>query len=77
MLSEEARNNLLEQCLKLATENKITDRNAWHLDLISHLPDIVGSGPAARAQHSSSSSFNFQKMSGGLDAGDSQRCCVL
>lgn len=68
MLSENARNALLEQCLKLATENKITDRNAWHLDLITHLPEIVSSG-STRNQSSSSSSFNFQKMSGGLDAG--------
>jgi hypothetical protein len=67
VLSEQARNALLEQCLKLATENKITDGNAWHLDLIQHLPDIVSSGPG-RAQ-GSSSGYNFQKMSGGLDAG--------
>jgi condensin complex subunit 2 len=67
VLSEQARNALLEQCLKLATENKITDGNAWHLDLIQHLPDIVSSGPG-RGQ-GSSSGYNFQKMSGGLDAG--------
>jgi hypothetical protein len=67
VLSEQARNALLEQCLKLATENKITDGNAWHLDLIQHLPDIVSSGPG-RGQ-GSSGGYNFQKMSGGLDAG--------
>jgi len=72
MLSEEARSALLEQCLKLATENKITDRNAWHLDLISHLPDIVGSGSVGNR----SSGYNFQKMSGGLDAGTCKPSCM-
>jgi hypothetical protein len=68
-LTEEQCAVLLEQCLKLATENKITDRNAWHLQLISYLPDIVGSGSSSRAR-GGSSSYNFQKMSGGLDAGE-------
>lgn len=77
-LSEEARTMLLEQCLKLASENKINDRNAWSLDLITHLPDIVGSGPSRAQQSHNNSTYNFQKMSGGLDAGThSITICVL
>lgn len=81
-LTEEACNALLEQCLKLATENKITERNAWQLNLITHLPDIVGGparggsgsrgggrGGAGAVSSSAAAGFNFQKMSGGLDAG--------
>jgi hypothetical protein len=49
---------MFEMCLKLSTENKINDRNVWSLEFITHLPDIVRTSKA-----------NFQKMSGGLEAG--------
>ncbi len=56
--------HIFDTCLKLAAENKITDRNIWALPLIDYLPDIV------RAEAvSEGSGFSFQKMSGGLDAG--------
>lgn len=63
-LSTEALNNMFERCIKLAAENKITDKNVWDLNLIQHLPSIVLAG-----QQASKSAFNFQKISGGLDAG--------
>lgn len=72
-LSSESLNTLFEQCIRLAAENKITDRNVWQLNLISHLPDIVvagaGAGAGAAGSGSGGRGFNFQKMSGGLDAG--------
>jgi hypothetical protein len=58
MLSEAECNAMFEMCLKLSTENKINDRNVWSLEFITHLPDIVRTSKA-----------NFQKMSGGLEAG--------
>jgi condensin complex subunit 2 len=61
-LTPEQLKDLLDNCLKLAAENKITDKNVWALPLISHLPEIVHA--AARTE-----GFNFQKMSSGLDAG--------
>lgn len=63
-LSTDALNTMFEQCIKLAAENKITDKNVWQLDLIKHLPSIVLAG-----QTITTSAFNFQKISGGLDAG--------
>jgi condensin complex subunit 2 len=57
---------MFEQCIKLAAENKITDKNVWQLDLIQHLPSIVQAGQAGGLR---GGGFNFQKMSGGLDAG--------
>jgi hypothetical protein len=65
VLSSDALNALFEHCIKLAAENKITDRNVWQLDLISHLPELVVAGQATRT----AAGFNFQKLSGGLDAG--------
>ena len=35
---------LYENCLKLATENKITSRNTWGLPLIDHISDLVADG---------------------------------
>ncbi|KAF8066223.1 hypothetical protein HT031_002545 [Scenedesmus sp. PABB004] len=64
-LAPEALASMFEHCIKLAAENKITDRNVWQLELIQHLPSIVRSGQGARG----GVPFNFQKMSGGLDAG--------
>jgi condensin complex subunit 2 len=33
--------DLLQNCLQLAAENKITTKNAWDLQLIDHLPNLV------------------------------------
>lgn len=32
---------LFDNCLKLASENKITAKNTWDLPLIDHLSDLV------------------------------------
>ena len=46
---------LYENCLKLATENKITSRNTWELPLIDHISDLVAGDKVGRifckAQH--------------------------
>lgn len=52
--------NLLGQCLKLASENKITAKNTWGLPLIEHLEDLIKAEPETT---------NFQKASVTLDAG--------
>jgi len=33
--------DLLQNCIKLASENKINQRNTWELSLIDHLSDII------------------------------------
>lgn len=63
-LSQEALSAIFDNCIKLAAENKITDKNVWQLNLIEHLPSIIQS-----ARINNAAGFNFQKMSGGLDAG--------
>ncbi|KAK9791389.1 hypothetical protein WJX73_000928 [Symbiochloris irregularis] len=53
---------LYSNCLKLASENKITSRNTWALPLIDHISDLVQpSGEEAAT--------NFQRASVTLDAG--------
>lgn len=53
---------MLGQCLKMASENKITASNTWGLPLIEHLDDLIkGENPG---QHT-----NFQRASVTLDAG--------
>lgn len=32
---------LFDNCLKLASENKITAKNTWSLPLIDHLSDLI------------------------------------
>ncbi|KFM23685.1 Condensin complex subunit 2 [Auxenochlorella protothecoides] len=51
---------MLGQCLKLASENKITAKNTWGLPLIEHLDDLIKAEP---------DSTNFQRASVTLDAG--------
>ena len=54
---------MLGQCLKMASENKITAHNTWGLPLIEHLDDLIQEeGHAGR-------NTNFQKASVTLDAG--------
>ncbi|KAL4421403.1 hypothetical protein ABPG75_010694 [Micractinium tetrahymenae] len=52
---------MLGQCLKLASENKITPQNTWALPLIEHLPDLIREEGGAQT--------NFQRASVTLDAG--------
>lgn len=53
---------MLGQCLKMASENKITASNTWGLPLIEHLDDLIKGENAG--QHT-----NFQRASVTLDAG--------
>lgn len=52
--------DMFEQCLRLAVENKITDKNVWQIPLINHFSDIV--------RTEDSSDFNFHRATGGLEA---------
>ena len=53
---------MLGQCLKMASENKITASNTWGLPLIEHLDDLIKEEDPT--QH-----MNFQRASVTLDAG--------
>jgi len=53
---------MLGQCLKMASENKITASNTWGLPLIEHLDDLIKE--ENHGQHT-----NFQRASVTLDAG--------
>jgi hypothetical protein len=61
---------MLGNVLKMASENKITAKNTWSLQLIDHLSDLVKSGEERT---------NFQRASCTLDAvRASHRCsCVF
>lgn len=63
MLSSGELKMMLGQCLKMASENKITAHNTWGLPLIEHLDDLIQEEgyPGRRT--------NFQKASVTLDAG--------
>lgn len=54
---------MLGQCLKMASENKITAHNTWSLPLIEHLDDLI------KDEHQAGRNTNFQKASVTLDAG--------
>ena len=66
LLTEAELEGILEVSLRLAAENKISDRNVWALPLIDALPELIRHEQALRG---AAGGFNFQKMSGGLDAG--------
>lgn len=53
---------MLGQCLKMASENKITAHNTWGLPLIEHLDDLIKEDDPTRHP-------NFQRASVTLDAG--------
>lgn len=55
--------DLLQNCIKLATENKINQRNTWELQLIDHISEIVNADDGEDAE------TNFQKASCTLEAG--------
>lgn len=54
--------DLLQNCIKLASENKINQRNTWELSLIDHLSDII-------KVDEDDTETNFQKASCTLEAG--------
>ena len=54
---------LYQQCIKLATENKITSKNTWALGLIDHLHDLV------KPNDQEGNDTNFQRASITLGAG--------
>ncbi|CAN6557807.1 unnamed protein product [Malus baccata var. baccata] len=62
-LSREQIIKLFQECIKLASENKITQKNTWELKLIDHLSDIIKVGTENGAE------TNFQKASCTLEAG--------
>ncbi|TKY48717.1 Condensin complex subunit 2 [Spatholobus suberectus] len=55
--------DLLHNCIKLASENKINQKNTWELDLIDHLTEII------RAEEGNYVETNFQIASCTLEAG--------
>mmetsp|Transcript_11270 Transcript_11270/g.27486 ORF Transcript_11270/g.27486 Transcript_11270/m.27486 type:complete len:774 (-) Transcript_11270:490-2811(-) len=63
VLSPDAVLNLYSNCIKLASENKITAKNTWSLALIDHISEIV------RDSKDEDGQTNFQKSSCTLDAG--------
>ncbi|GKV46045.1 hypothetical protein SLEP1_g53059 [Rubroshorea leprosula] len=63
-LSKQKIIDLFQNCIKLASENKINQKNTWELKLIDHLSDII-KVDAAEAD----SQTNFQRASCTLEAG--------
>ncbi|PRQ31947.1 putative condensin complex subunit 2/barren [Rosa chinensis] len=62
-LSDEQVAELFHRCIKLASENKINQKNSWELKLIDHLSDII------KVEAGNDSETNFQKASCTLEAG--------
>ncbi|XP_058095118.1 condensin complex subunit 2 [Magnolia sinica] len=54
---------LFQNCIKLASENKINQKNTWDLTLIDHLSEII------RVESEDDAETNFQKASCTLEAG--------
>lgn len=67
-LAPEVLRQLYVDCIKLATDNKINDKNAWSLRLIDHLPDLIRAN-CIEAEQEEGSSCNFQKAGTAIDAG--------
>ncbi|CAK9234237.1 unnamed protein product [Sphagnum jensenii] len=63
VLSKERILELHNNCIKLAAENKITQRNTWDLKLIDHLSTLV------EGDDEDEDNTNFQKASCTLEAG--------
>ncbi|KAF2950548.1 condensin complex subunit 2 isoform X3 [Oryza sativa Japonica Group] len=55
--------DLFHNCIKLASENKINQKNTWELGLIDHLSEIIQAG------EEDDDETNFQKASCTLEAG--------
>ncbi|QDZ21283.1 subunit 2 of condensin complex [Chloropicon primus] len=58
---------LYQNCIKLSSENKISSKNTWDLNLIEHLSELVK--PENKVAQDHDSDLNFQKASCTLDAG--------
>ncbi|KAL5865238.1 hypothetical protein ACOSQ3_002752 [Xanthoceras sorbifolium] len=54
---------LFQNCIKLASENKINQKNTWELNLIDHLCEII------KVEEENDVETNFQKASCTLEAG--------
>ncbi|XP_057955867.1 condensin complex subunit 2 [Malania oleifera] len=54
---------LFQNCIKLASENKINQKNTWELGLIDHLCEII------KVEEEDDAETNFQKASCTLEAG--------
>ncbi|KAK9924503.1 hypothetical protein M0R45_032869 [Rubus argutus] len=54
---------LFQNCIKLASENKINQKNTWELNLIDHLAELV------KVEEEQDAETNFQKASCTLEAG--------
>ncbi|KAL2482153.1 Condensin complex subunit 2 [Forsythia ovata] len=54
---------LFQNCIKLASENKINQKNTWELNLIDHLNEII------KVEEENDVETNFQKASCTLEAG--------
>ncbi|WOL18419.1 condensin complex subunit 2 [Canna indica] len=55
--------DLFHNCIKLASENKINQKNTWELSLIDHLSELISVSPGDDDE------TNFQKASCTLEAG--------
>ncbi|KAB1215160.1 Condensin complex subunit 2 [Morella rubra] len=62
-LSKEQIVDLFHNCIKLASENKINQKNTWELKLIDHLSEII------KVEAENNVETNFQKASRTLEAG--------
>nr|CAB3473230.1 unnamed protein product [Digitaria exilis] len=63
LLNREQVMDLFHNCIKLASENKINQKNTWELGLIDHLSEIIQAGEEEDDE------TNFQKASCTLEAG--------
>ncbi|GLT94088.1 hypothetical protein SLE2022_118480 [Rubroshorea leprosula] len=63
ILGKEQILELFRNCIKLASENKINQKNTWELSLIDHLCDII------KVEEENDTETNFQKASCTLEAG--------
>ncbi|XP_040988208.1 condensin complex subunit 2-like isoform X2 [Juglans microcarpa x Juglans regia] len=62
-LSKERIIDLYHNCIKLASENKINQKNTWELMLIDHLSEVI------KVEAENNAETNFQKASCTLEAG--------
>ncbi|XP_042949007.1 condensin complex subunit 2-like isoform X4 [Carya illinoinensis] len=62
-LSKERIIDLYNNCIKLASENKINQKNTWELMLIDHLSEVI------KVETENNAETNFQKASCTLEAG--------
>ena len=60
---------LYHNCIKLSSENKISSKNTWDLNLIEHLSELVKPESKGVQEKEGNADLNFQKASCTLDAG--------